>query len=176
MLVKYRSAFGAVRVPSFVNRQAQLQATVPALESTRLLSLLGAGVEGARIFAWPLALTSGLSIFIALLNAASAREGDLALLRVMGARPGAVFGTILAEGLLIAAVGVLAGLLLGHAVLALLVGSFKRLAEVGINPWRFHPGEAAIAAAVLGVGAVAALIPAARVFRTDLARTLARAI
>jgi methionine-R-sulfoxide reductase len=35
-----------------------------------------------------------------LLNAASAREGDLALLRVMGARRGTVFGTILTEGLI----------------------------------------------------------------------------
>lgn len=175
LLVTYRSAFGAVRVPSFVNRQTELQAAVPAIETTRLLSLLGIGIDAARVFAWLIALTGGLSIFVALLNAASAREGDLALLRVMGATRGAVFGTILIEGLLTALAGALLGIVLGHGALALAAASFERLAEIGLQPFRFHPGEFAIVAAVLAIGAAAALIPAIKIFRIDLARTLARA-
>lgn len=175
LLVKYRSALGAVRVPSFINRQTQMQAAVPAVETGRLLSLFGAGIEGARLFGWLLALIGGLSIFVALLNAARAREGDLALLRVMGASRTQVFGTVLLEGLLTAAAGIALGLLLGHAVTALATRSFASLAEIGFDPFRFHPGEIAITLAVLGIGVLAALIPAARVFRTDLATTLARA-
>ena len=75
LLVSYRSAAGAVRLPGFINRQSELQAAVPAIETTRLLSLLGVGIEGARLFAWLLSVIGGLSIFVALLNAASAREG-----------------------------------------------------------------------------------------------------
>jgi len=175
LLVKYRSALGAVRVPSFINRQTEMQAAVPAVETGRLLSLFGAGIEGARLFGWLLALIGGLSIFVALLNAARAREGDLALLRVMGATRGQVFGTVLLEGLITAAAGVLLGLALGHLVLALGVRSFTSLADIGFDPFRFHSGEAVIALAVLVIGVLAALIPAARVFRTDLAQTLARA-
>jgi len=85
LLVRYRNAAGAVRIPSLVNRQTGMQAAVPAIETARLLSLLGAGIDGVRLFAWLLAAVGGLSIFVMLLNAASAREGDLALLRVMGA-------------------------------------------------------------------------------------------
>lgn len=175
LLVKYRSALGAVRVPSFINRQTDMQAAVPAVETGRLLSLFGAGIEGARLFGWLLALIGGLSIFVALLNAARAREGDLALLRVMGASRGRVFGTVLLEGLLTAAAGIVLGPLLGHAVTALATRSFASLAEIGFDPFRFHPGEIAIALAVLGIGVFAALIPAARIFRTDLATTLSRA-
>lgn len=174
ILVKYRSAFGAVSVPGMINRQTDLQAAVPAVETARLLGLLGAGVDGARIFAWLLAATGGLSIFVALLQAANAREGELALLRVMGATRAQLFGTIVLEALLIAVVGCALGLLLGHGALALAIGAFDTLREVGISAWLLHPGELAIVAAVLGVALLAALIPAIRVARTDLAVTLAR--
>lgn len=174
LLVKYRSALGAMRVPEFVNRQTQMQAAVPAVETGRLLTLFGAGIDGARLFGWLLALTGGLSIFVALLNAARAREGDLALLRVMGATRGQVFGTILLEGLLTAVIGTVLGIALGHAAVALAASAFYSVGEFGIDPVLFHPGEAVIAAAVLGIGVLAAFIPAMRIFRTDLATTLAR--
>lgn len=175
LLVSYRSALGAVRVPSFVNRQTNMQAAVPAQETARLLSLFGAAIEGARIFAWLLAATGGLAIFVALFNAARAREADLALLRVMGATRGAIFGTILLEGLLTAAAGALLGLIVAHLALAAARALFPTLAEIGLDPWLFHPGEFGILAAVLAIGAFAALIPALRIFRVDLAHTLARA-
>jgi putative ABC transport system permease protein len=175
ILVKYRNAFGAVRLPGMINRQTDMQAAVPAIETARLLSLLGSGIEGARLFAWLLALTGGLSIFVALLQAASSREGELALLRVMGASRLQVFGTILIEGLLTAAAGCVLGLVTGHLALAAAVASFDRLREIGIDPWSPHVGELVIVAAVLAIGVVAALIPALRVFRTDLALTLSRA-
>lgn len=175
LLVRYRNVFGAVRIPGMINRQTQMQAAVPAIETARLLSLLGAGIEGARVFGWLLALTGGLSIFVALLNAASAREGDLALLRVMGATRMAVFGTILLEGLITAALGIALGLLVGHGVAWLAVAGFRTLSDLGIDPWRVDPGEGVLALAVLGIGVLAALIPAMRVFRTDLATTLRNA-
>ncbi|WP_227698674.1 ABC transporter permease [Sphingomonas hengshuiensis] len=175
LLVTYRSALGAVRVPSFVNRQTNMQAAVPAQETARLLQLFGAGIEGARLFAWLLAATGGLAIFVALLNAAQAREADLALLRVMGATRQAVFGTILLEGLLTAAAGTVLGLVSAHALLAAARALFPPLAEIGLDPWLLHPGEAVIAGGVLAIGVVAALIPGLRVFGADLARTLARA-
>ena len=175
ILVKYRNAFGAVRLPAMINRNTNMQAAVPAIETARLLSLLGSGIEGARLFAWLLALTGGLSIFVALLQAASAREGELALLRVMGASRLQVFGTILAEGLLIAAAGCVMGVAAGHGVLAIAVASFDELRDIGIDAFAFDPGELGIVLAVLGLGVLAALVPAMRVFRKDLAETLARA-
>lgn len=175
LLVTYRSAFGAVSVPGFINRQTEMQAAVPAVETARLLGLFSAAIDGARLFAWLLAGTGGLAIFVALLSAANAREGDLALLRVMGARPLTVFATMLIEGLMTAAAGAAVGILSAHLLLAAVTSTYRPLAEIGLMPWQFHIGELAIAAAVLGIGTIAALIPAARVFRVDLARTLSRA-
>lgn len=175
LLVTYRNASGAIRIPGMINRQTEMQSAVPAIETARLLTLFGSGIDGARIFAWMLALTGGLSIFVALLNVARAREGDLALLRVMGATRGAVFGTILLEGLMTAAAGAFLGILVGHGLLWLAGQSFQTLSDLGLSAFVFHPGELAIAGAVLAIGVIAAFIPAARIFRTDLAQTLARA-
>ncbi|WP_246047825.1 ABC transporter permease [Hankyongella ginsenosidimutans] len=88
LLVTYRNAAGAMRVPAMINRQSALQAAVPATETARLLDLLGASLEGLRIFAWLLAATGGLAILVALVGMVRSREGNLALLRVMGASRG----------------------------------------------------------------------------------------
>lgn len=175
ILVTYRNAMGAMRLPGAINRETALQAASPATETARLLSLFGAAFDGARLFAWLVALTGLASVFVILLAAATAREGDMALLRVMGASRTQAAGTVLLEGLIIAAVGAALGLAAAHGLLALGAALFPTLRAVGIGPALFHPGELGIAAAVLGLGVVAALVPAAKVYRTDLAETLARA-
>ena len=175
ILVKYRNAMAAMRLPGAINRETALQAASPAVETARLLTLFGAALDGARLFAWLVAITGLMSVFVVLLSAATAREGDMALLRVMGATRAQAAGTVLLEGLLIAGAGTVLGLAAAHLLLALGASTFPTLAAVGVGPWLFHPGEIAIAAAVLGLGALASLMPAARVYRTDLAETLARA-
>ena len=175
VLVTYRSAMAAVRLPSAINRETALQAASPATETARLLSLFGAAFDGARLFAWLVALTGLASVFVILLAAATAREGDMALLRVMGASRAQAAGTVLLEGLIIAAAGAALGLAAAHGLLAAGAALFPTLRAVGVGPGLFHPGELAIAAAVLGLGVVAALVPALKVSRTDLADTLARA-
>ncbi len=175
LLVKYRNAMGAVSVPSLINAQAGMQAAVPAIETTRLLSFLGVGLDAIEMLGWLIAFTGGLAIFVALLNALDAREKDLALLRVMGATKGSIFGTILVEGLLTAALGAVLGVILGHGVIAAATATSPRLQELGLNAFAFHPAELAIIGAVLGIGILAALIPAIRLFRVDLTQILARA-
>jgi putative ABC transport system permease protein len=173
LLVTYRNAAAAISLPATLNRQTSLQAASPAAESARLLSLFGAGIEGAELFAWMLALTGGLAIFVALLNMARSREGDLALLRVMGARRVQVFATILMEGLVTAGLGGGLGLLLAHLLIAVAGRSFPTVADLGVVADLFLPGEAGIVLAVLVIGAVAAVIPALRVYRMNLAHLLA---
>jgi len=174
LLVTYRNAAGAVRLPLMINRQTNMQAAVPAIETNRLLSLLGVGIDGARLFGWLLALIGGLSIFVAMLNAASAREGDLALLRVMGATRAQVFGTIMLEGTVTALIGALTGVLTAHLVIAQIMSGQSPLAQLGIDPWRWNGGEAAIVAIVVGIGAMTALVPAMRIFTANLATMLGK--
>ena len=175
LLVTYRNAAGAMRVPAMINRQSALQAAVPATETARLLDLLGASIDGLLVFAWLLAATGGLAILVALISMVRSREGDLALLRVMGASRAQVFGTVMLEGVLTALIGTALGWIAAHGLIMIARVNFPELAELGLAAWTPLAAESALAAAVVGIGALAALVPALRVYRLDPARVLARA-
>jgi putative ABC transport system permease protein len=80
LLIHYSSPLGAVEVPLEVNRDGVLQAASPALETARLLSLVGVGLETLRGFGLLLIASAGLSVFIALWNAMQERRYDLAVM------------------------------------------------------------------------------------------------
>lgn len=176
LLVTYRNASAAIRLPAMINRQTALQSAVPATETARLLELIGASLAGITVFAWLLAATGGLAIFVALLAALRAREGDLALLRVMGASRAQVFAVVLLEGVITAAAGAALGWLAAHGLMALARARFATLADLGFAPFQFHSGEIALIAGVLAIGALAALIPAIRIYQLDPARVMARSL
>jgi putative ABC transport system permease protein len=175
ILVTYANAAAAVRLPSIINRGTDMQAAVPALETARLLSIVGVSVEAVRWLGLVIAAVGGLAIFVAIRAAAEARAGDLALMRVMGASRAEVSGTIMLEGTLQAAAGATLGLLLAHLLLWVAARTNRTLGDIGLDPLAFHPGEALIWLAVVGIGALAALLPAVRVSGQDLAPALARA-
>ncbi|WP_353217560.1 ABC transporter permease [Sandarakinorhabdus sp.] len=175
VLVRFGSPIAAVRLPGFINRQTNLQAAVPAVEVSRLLALVGVGLDAVRGFAVLLMLTSGLSIFVALLTALKEREADMAMLRVIGASRAAIIGQVVSEGLILAGAGAALGLILGHGVIAIAAANIEQLAQLGLSGLSFHPGEAIIVAAALTIGLIAALIPAIRVLQADIAETLANA-
>jgi putative ABC transport system permease protein len=176
LLVTYRNASAAIRIPAMINRQTALQAAVPATETARLLALIGASLAGITIFAWLLAATGGLAIFVALLSALRAREGDLALLRVMGASRAQVFGTVLLEGVITAAAGAALGWVAAHGLIALAAARFATLSDLGLTPFQPYSGEVLLMAGVIAIGALAALVPAIRIYRLDPARVMARTL
>ena len=175
ILVSYRNAAAAIRLPMAINRETAMQAASPATETARFLSLFDGAIAGARLFAGLIAAAAALSIFTVLLAAGRAREGDLALLRVMGASRARIFGTVLLEGVLTAGAGAALGLLLGHLLVELAARQSHTLAGIGLTGLALHPAEAGLFAAALLLGAIAALIPATRVYTQDLATTLSRA-
>jgi putative ABC transport system permease protein len=175
LLVTYRNAAAAaMRLPAMINRQSALQAAVPATETARLLDLVGASLEAIRLFAWLLAATGGLAILVALIGIVRAREGDLALLRVMGAGRTQVFGTVMLEGVLTALSGAVLGWVAAHGLIMAARAQYPTLAELGFTPWQPLPAEFAVLTGVIGIGALAALVPAIGVYRLDPARVLAR--
>lgn len=174
ILVGYRNPAAAVRLPPTINRNTALQAASPARESTRLLTLFEPIIEAVGLFALLLGATGALAIFVALWNGIRAREGDLALLRVMGASRARIFATVLLEGTVTGLFAATTGVLLGHLALWLATRSFVSLTEAGIAPWQIGTSEVAIVAAAVGLGALAAAIPAFNVTRRNLAPILGR--
>jgi putative ABC transport system permease protein len=174
VLVQYASPLAAAMLPRQINAKSELQAASPAYETARLFRMVGAGVEALRAFAAVLILAAGLSVFIALYTALEERRYDLAVMRTLGASPARLFGLLLAEGLVLAMVGALLGLALGHVLASALGAWLESQQQHPVTGLAFRVEELWVLAAALGVGLAASLIPAWRAYRTDVSRTLAR--
>ena len=170
VLVRYASPLAAVFLPRWVNGQARLQAAQPAFEAARLFKLLGVGLDVLRAIAAGVLLVAALSLFVALYGALEERRTDMAILRTLGASPSKLLRLLLAQGLLLSLAGAAIGWLLGHAG----IGVLASMQELNLQPWRVAAGEAWLPVIAVAVGLLAAAIPAARAYRTDIAATLAR--
>jgi putative ABC transport system permease protein len=173
LLVHFRSPLGAVEVPQLVNREPGLQAASPALETARLMSLVGVGLETLRGFGLLLIASAGLSVFIALWNAMQERRYDLAVMRTLGASRRVLFVQPLIEGLILAGGGAILGLLVGHGVATMVGGLLRQAQDMGLTGLTWRPEELYVVLLALGVGLVSALLPAIQAYRTDIAQVLA---
>ncbi len=174
LLIQYASPIAAAMLPRYINNNSSMQAASPAYETARLFSIIGVGVDVLRGFALVLVFSAGLSVFIALYNALNERRYDLAVMRTLGARRMKLMLMLLFEGLLLALIGGVLGIALGHGLAEVLGHALKAAQQVSVTGWIWVNDEWWVLALAAGVGVIAALIPAWRAYRTDIAGTLAR--
>ncbi len=176
ILLKFRSRTNiqALNMGRNINENTELMAASPPNEIARLQTNLGLGADTLELLAWVIVLVSGLSIFISLFSSLRDRRYELALMRVMGGSPGTLFRLILLEGLLLAVMGYVLGIVLSHVGLGILAGFMKNTYRYSFTGWNFLPEEGWLLVGALVVGFVAALIPALQASRTDISETLSR--
>ena len=174
LLIQYASPIAAAMLPRYIYQNSEMQAASPAYETARLFSIVAVGVDVLRGFALVLILSAGLSLFIALTNALAERRYDLALMRMLGASPAKLMALMLFEGVLLAGLGAVLGLALGHVLTEVLGYALKAAQQVAVTGQVWLIEELWLIGIALAVGIVAALLPAWRAYRTDIAHTLAR--
>ena len=167
-LIQYKSPLAAVTFPRFINSSTEMQAAAPALEISRLLSMIGVGTDLLKALAGVLVLTAGLSVFIALWSAVRERRADLALLRMLGAPPRKIAGLLLCEALWLALLACALGVALGQGVMA--VASWALQAEKSVVVASFAwPNELLVVPALaLGVALAASTLPAWEAYRVSV--------
>ena len=171
-LVRYKTPMAAMTFPRYINTSTEMQAAAPALEITRLLSMLGVGTDVLRAFAGVLLLTAGLSVFIALWSAVRERRGDLALLRMLGAPPRRVAALLLSEALWLGLLAAVLGLAAGQALTAAL-GWMLQLDHSLLIGGMVWPVELALVPVLaLGVSLAAAILPALGAYRVSVLELL----
>lgn len=173
LLVRYATPLAAATLPRQVNANPYLQAGSPAYESARLFRMIGVGVEVLRAFGVVLMLAAGLSVFIALTNALEERRYDLAVMRMLGAGRGKLFGLLVLEGLMLALLGAALGLVLGHGATGVVGAMLEARNQPPLTGLIWLNEEWWIAGGALAVGLAAALVPAWRAGRADVAGVLA---
>lgn len=167
-LLRYKSPLAAVTLPRWVNAQAGLQAAAPALESARLLRMVGVGTELLQAMAGVMGGVAALSLALALANAVREREADLAMMRMLGAPPRRLALLVAAEALWLVALGAALGLALGHGLahlLGLVLAQQRSLAVTGA--W-WSPAEGWLLVGALVLALVAAALPAWRAARANV--------
>jgi putative ABC transport system permease protein len=174
VLVQYASPLAAATLPRQINAQSELQAASPAYETARLFRIVGVGVEALRAFALVLIIAAALSVFIALYNALEERRYDLAVMRTLGASRAKLFGLLMMEGVLLSLSGALLGLGLGHLLASALGAWLEAEHQYAVSGLEWRTEELWLVAVALGVGVLAALLPAWHAYRTEVSRTLAR--
>lgn len=173
-LVQYASPLAVAVFPRMVQNTGSLQAAQPAYETARLLSMMGFALDALRIFAGVLILASALGLFIALINALNERQTDLALMRLLGASPGRLAAQTLAESMTLTLAGAILGLFLGHVATHLLGQWLESTRQVQMTGMLWLAEEWFLLGGALVLGFLAALWPAWRISRQDVAPVLAR--
>ena len=167
-LIQYKTPLAAVTFPRFINTTTEMQAAAPALEITRLLSMIGVGTNVMKALASVLLLTAALSVFIALWSAVRERRADLALLRMLGAPPRRIAGLLLCEALWLALLATLLGLGAGQALVALMGWALQLEQSVLIGGLVWPAELAVVPALALGVAVLSALLPAWEAYRVSV--------
>ena len=174
LLIRYATPLAAASFPRHVNEVSGLQAASPAIEITRLFSLLGVGVTALKLFASIMMVCAGLGIFIGLMNALNDRLADLALLRVLGATRGTVCLTVLIQGFALGVAGVILGLVLGHTGAEWIGQSVAQVHRVQFTGMTWVDGEYQVIVAALGLTLLAGSFPAWRAYRDAVPELLGR--
>ena len=174
LLLRYKTPLAAAMLPRTINATTAMQAASPAYEAARLLDLVGAGVQTLQWFAIVLMASAALSLFVALTSALQERRYDLALLRTLGASPASLAALTLAEGVTLLFAGAILGLALGHGAVHALGLWLAATGSWPLTGFAWVAGEALLAGAVLGIGALTCLVPALQAYASDPASLLAK--
>jgi putative ABC transport system permease protein len=117
-------------------------------------------------------VVAGISILVSIYNSMSERSHDIAVMRALGASRTAVMAVILVESILLSLLGGLAGLLLGHGVLALASPLVEYYTGITVRAWHFSWQEMLLVPGLVAFAALVGFLPALSAYRTDVAKTL----
>ena len=173
ILVRFKGQnFQTLNFGRNINENTNLWAASPAIQLNQLYANIGVGEKALRWLALIIILVSGFSLFISMFASLKNRKYELAVMRVMGASPGKVFSLIIFEGILLAVLGAVLGLLLSHGAMYFMADAMEEAYRYRFTPLRWLPVETFIFMGAIGIGFVAALIPALQAKVQELSRTL----
>lgn len=125
-----------------------------------------------RFVAVLVALVAAGSILASIYNSMNERRREIAILRALGARRGTVFGVVVLEAFGIALLGALAGFVVYFIIISLAAWFVRSETGIVLDPFEPQPVMLWAPMAMLGLGALAGVVPAAKAYCTDVADNL----
>ncbi len=175
LLLTTNSPIANINLPRFINRSTSFQAANPALEITRLTSMLGIGAKSFAILSFILIIVAALSVFSGLAANLENRMSDLAILRALGYTKNRIFKIICLDGMMIVISGILVGIILSIIIFEILNYSITPLDTIQAK-FSLTPELLFIIIIVIISGLVAAIFPAIRASKISVAKQLSQNI
>lgn len=170
-LVGLKSRAAVFNVQRFVNQyEAEaLMGVMPGVALGELWSVLGVGENALLAVSALVALVSVVSLMAVVLAGLNERRRELAVLRAVGAGPRHVLGLLTLEGVWVTFAGVVLGVLLAQAGMALATPWLQQSLGIRLQMAMPFPTQLAWAGAVFLAGLLASLGSAWRAYRLSLA-------
>ena len=155
-----------------LRRDTSIVVAQPAQQIERLFEIVG-NVDGLFLgMAAVVLVSSAVGVMLALYNSMAARSRQIAVLRVLGASRGRVFGLVLTESLLISMAGAAAGVVLAYVGGMAASAWLKASIGLVIDPSLDLRGTIVVAGGTVALGAVAGILPAWRAYQVPVADSL----
>ncbi len=167
--VRYKGSRAAMILPRLFGGLPSVMAASPIAELSKLVGAFAQVLALAYWLAAMLMAGAGLAIFVSMLNVLKYENSSYAALRLSGLSRGFVSGLVMCEASVTAALGFLAG-----AVVARVIFALAFLGQVGLWPaqtlWMPLPNECKLGLFALATAAMAAWLPARRMYNIPLAK------
>ena len=172
IIYKNRTDIRVLNLVRHINGNTDMMAASPVYETARLFEMLGIGEAALRAIAIVVMIVSALSVFISLFKSLRARSYELAMMRVLGGSPRQLFLLVILEGLILAVLGYVVGILGSHIGMEILTHELEDFSRYAFTGWRFLIEELYLLGVAVGIGLVAALLPALRALRMEISRNI----
>ena len=174
VLVKLRSPAAGFQLDIFYNKQGnRLTFAWPTGQiMSELFDKIGWFDRVLALVAYLVAFVAVTSVLVSLYNSMNDRRREIAILRALGARRFTVFGAIVLEAAAITALGVLGGFVVYAVIATGVAGVIRAQTGVVLNPLAFSPVMLWAPCVMLGLGALAGVVPAVKAYRTPVAEHL----
>jgi putative ABC transport system permease protein len=100
------------------------------------------------------------------------RRRDIAILRALGARRRLIIASVILESAAIAALGMVASFFVYAGIMNGAATVIRSQTGVVLEPFAFNPVMLWVPAAMIGLSALAGIVPAIKAYRTNVAENL----
>ncbi len=173
ILVQTKTRTLAILLQANVNERPFAQAVNPIEQIGKLLRNVVGNIRTMLVVMTVLIIIVSLvGILVSIYNSMADRRREIAVMRALGASRTTVLSIIVAEAVLLCAVGGSLGLLLGHGMVFVAAPIVEARSDLLIDPWSFEAAEAVLLPALILLAGLVGLVPGFTAYRADVARSL----
>lgn len=125
-----------------------------------------------EMVAWLVAVVATGSVLASIYNSMNERRRDIAILRALGARAETIFCAVVLECAAIAALGMAAAFAVYSLIAVIAAGVIRAETGVVLQPFLWQPIFVVVPVTMIGLSALAGIIPAVKAYRTNIAENL----